>query len=133
MPCFASIITLWSNIGFCAPWLFESTQIGFLSLVFFSRQPSGWRASASADGPQWEISSGMGELIKVVSEEEEGEEEARRHVRRVVGGRDVGRAISRASIVTLLAPITNCRNGAHDGRSTTHHVGLESCSESRPR
>ena len=94
MPCFASIITLWSNIGFCAPWLFESTQIGFLSLVFFSRPPSGWRASASADGPQWEISSGMGELIKVVSEEEEGEEEARRHVRlrRVVGGRDVGRS-----------------------------------------
>ena len=129
MPCFASIITLWSNIGFCAPWLFESTQIGFLSLVFFSRQPSGWRASASADGPQWEISSGMGELIKVVSEEEEGEEEARRHVRRVlwsVVGTSVGRAISRASIVTLPDPITNCRNGAHDGRSTTVHGVFES-------
>ena len=27
-----------------------------------------------ADRPQWEISSGMGELIKVVSEEEEEEE-----------------------------------------------------------
>ena len=48
----------------------------------------------------------MGELIKVVSEEEEGEEEV--WMRGDTLGVVAGRAISRASIVTLPAPITNC-------------------------
>ena len=45
-----------------------------------------------ADRPQWEISSGMGELIKVVSEEEEAEGEAIEDAREewpMVGGRVV--------------------------------------------
>ena len=72
----------------------------------------------------------MGELIKVVSEEEEEEEaegeaiEEAREEWPMVGGR----AISRAPIVTLPAPITNCRSGALDGRSTTAFVVFQSFS-----
>ena len=55
--------------------------------------------SARERRPQWEISSGMGELIKVVSEEEEEEdkekEEARRHVRSGAAGG--GRYLERLS------------------------------------
>ena len=70
----------------------EPTQIGFLSSLFFFSRPPAHRPLAAGRGrtertamaresarerrPQWEISSGMGELIKVVSEEEEeGDEE----------------------------------------------------------
>ena len=47
-----------------------------------------------ADRPQWEISSGMGELIKVVSEEEEAIEA--REEWPMVGGRVVEDDISSA-------------------------------------